>query len=160
MESDGTKSASTIKSKTAVKSTVLKSDGIKTPTSASLALWAEDNDISTSDLVQAYGVSPKSTELPVSAMQSLELNNLKKTEIGKYVAIDCEMVGVGGPVDERSVLARVSIVNFHGHCVLDVFVRPQERVTDWRTWVSGVSAKDMVNGEIICIRRKHWRSRR
>lgn len=134
----------------------MTSDDTKAPpTSASLALWAEDNDISASDLAQAYGVSTKSTELPVSAMQSLELNNPKKTEIGKYVAIDCEMVGVGGPDHERSVLARVSIVNFYGHCVLDVFVRPQERVTDWRTWVSGVSAKDMVNGKVVYMLHKH-----
>ncbi|KAK6332410.1 3'-5' exonuclease [Orbilia brochopaga] len=67
----------------------------------------------------------------------------KASEAGRYIAIDCEMVGVGPPGHEQSALARVSLVNYNGHCVLDTFVRPKERVTDWRTWVSGVSPKDM-----------------
>lgn len=53
------------------------------------------------------------------------------------------MVGIGQPPHEGSALARVSIVNFHGHCVLDCFVKPKERVTDWRTWVSGVTPESM-----------------
>jgi len=66
----------------------------------------------------------------------------EKREIGHYVAVDCEMVGVG-PRGSRSVLARVSIVNWHGHVVLDRFVKPKELVTDYRTWVSGVRARDL-----------------
>ena len=42
-----------------------------------------------------------------------------------------------------SSLARVSMVNFHGHVMLDTFVRQKERVTDYRTWVSGVRAEDL-----------------
>lgn len=53
------------------------------------------------------------------------------------------MVGVGAPPHESSALARVSVVNFHGHVLLDCFVRPKEKVTDWRTWVSGVRPEDM-----------------
>lgn len=71
---------------------------------------------------------------------------LDRTEVGRYIAIDCEMVGVGGAENERSALARVSIVNYHGHLVLDTFVKPKEKVTDWRTWVSGVSAASMKDG--------------
>lgn len=52
------------------------------------------------------------------------------------------MVGMG-QLGEESVLARVSIVNYHGFVILDTFVRPKERVTDWRTWVSGVRPQDM-----------------
>lgn len=52
------------------------------------------------------------------------------------------MVGVGIKGSE-SVLARVSIVNFHGHTLLDRFVKPQEKVTDYRTFVSGIRAKDL-----------------
>lgn len=63
-------------------------------------------------------------------------------EVGKYVAVDCEMVGVGEGGNE-SALARVSIVDFHGRQVYDSFVRPKERVMDWRTRVSGVSPRDM-----------------
>ncbi|KAJ1600973.1 hypothetical protein NDA14_005539 [Ustilago hordei] len=67
-----------------------------------------------------------------------------KKEPGNYLAIDCEMVGVGEK-GCQSLLARVSIVNFHGVTILDRFVRPQEKVTDYRTWVSGVRASDLKN---------------
>ncbi|EEH22556.1 hypothetical protein PABG_04767 [Paracoccidioides brasiliensis Pb03] len=63
--------------------------------------------------------------------------------VGKYVAIDCEMVGVGPNPDRDSALGRVSIVNYNGEQVYDSFVRPKETVTDWRTHVSGVSPKHM-----------------
>ncbi|GAA5924894.1 hypothetical protein JCM3775_006311 [Rhodotorula graminis] len=63
---------------------------------------------------------------------------------GQYLAIDCEMVGVG-PEGVESTLARVSIVNYHGSTILDRFVRPRERVTDYRTWVSGVREEDLRN---------------
>lgn len=66
--------------------------------------------------------------------------------MGKYIAIDCEMVGVGGGESERSVLARASIVSFHGEQIYDSFVKPKEYVTDWRTWVSGIAPKHMVVG--------------
>ena len=56
------------------------------------------------------------------------------------------MVGVG-PAGSQSVLARVSIVNWHGATVLDTFVRPKERVVDYRTWVSGVSPEDLISGK-------------
>lgn len=42
-------------------------------------------------------------------------------------------------------MARVSLVNYHGHVLLDTFVQPRERVTDWRTWVSGVRESDIMN---------------
>ena len=51
------------------------------------------------------------------------------------VALDCEMVGVEGNLD---ALARVSIVNYNGHVLMDKFVRPEKRIIDFRTWVSGV----------------------
>lgn len=59
------------------------------------------------------------------------------------IAIDCEMVGLGH-MGSESALARVSLVNFHGYVVLDTFVAPRERVTDWRTWVSGVRERDII----------------
>ena len=64
----------------------------------------------------------------------------------KIIGIDCEMVGVGhGGKD--SVLARVSLVNHFGHCIYDKFVKPREKVTDYRTAVSGIRPKDIENGE-------------
>ncbi|KAL6949006.1 hypothetical protein ACO0QE_001488 [Hanseniaspora vineae] len=65
-------------------------------------------------------------------------------EIGKYLAIDCEFVGVG-PEGAESVLARVSIVNYYGHTVYDEFVKPKERVVDYRTWVSGIRPSDLLH---------------
>uniref|UniRef100_T1JI87 RNA exonuclease 4 n=1 Tax=Strigamia maritima TaxID=126957 RepID=T1JI87_STRMM len=57
--------------------------------------------------------------------------------VTQCVAIDCEMVGVGDNGRE-SHLARVSIVNHFGHCILDKYVSPQEKVTDYRTQFSGI----------------------
>lgn len=52
------------------------------------------------------------------------------------VALDCEMV----EVDRWSEgLARVSIVNFHGVVLMDKFVIPEGKITNYRTWVSGVT---------------------
>lgn len=58
------------------------------------------------------------------------------------------MVGVGIDGSE-SVLARVSIVNYHGHILLDSIVRPRERVVDYRTEFSGIRPSDMVHGVSI-----------
>lgn len=85
---------------------------------------------------------------PIQQFSPLRLRLLTKTHPNynsppPSLAIDCEMVGLG-PLGSESALARLSIVNFHGHLILDTFVLPRERVTDWRTWVSGVSEKDMV----------------
>lgn len=63
-------------------------------------------------------------------------------EIGKYVALDCEMVGVGlNGID--SALARASVVNYNGEQVYDSFVKPKEEVTDWRTPISGIKQSHM-----------------
>lgn len=51
------------------------------------------------------------------------------------MALDCEMVGVESNDD---ALARVSIINYNGHVLMDKYVRPDKRVTDFRSWVSGV----------------------
>lgn len=71
---------------------------------------------------------------------------LCRTAIGKYISLDCEFVGVGAE-GEDSALARVSIVNFYGTVILDIYVKPKERVTDWRTWVSGIRPKDMQHAQ-------------
>ena len=53
------------------------------------------------------------------------------------------MVGVGPQPGPASALARVSLVNFHGAQLYDSYVVPRERVTDWRTHVSGVGPSHM-----------------
>ncbi|KAJ3836975.1 ribonuclease H-like domain-containing protein [Lentinula raphanica] len=61
---------------------------------------------------------------------------------GKYIAIDCEMVGVGIDGSESS-LARVTLVNYYGAVQMDVFVKQRERVVDYRTQYSGIRESDM-----------------
>lgn len=110
--------------------------------STSLALWAEDHDIPAKDLAAAYGTSLKSTSIPGKDTTTVDKINegLSRTvEAGKFIAIDCEMVGVGPTPDTDSALARISIVNYHGHQVYDSFVQPKEAVTDYRTFVSGIT---------------------
>ncbi|DAA72590.1 TPA_exp: putative RNA exonuclease [Trichophyton benhamiae CBS 112371] len=70
-------------------------------------------------------------------------------EVGKYVAIDCEMVGVGPDPDRDSALARVSIVNYNGDQVYDSYVRPKEMVTDWRSAISGILPKHMAEARSL-----------
>ncbi|KAL9127349.1 MAG: hypothetical protein Q9217_003763 [Psora testacea] len=109
--------------------------------SASLALWAKDNDIPTRDLVAAYGTSLKTTTIPNAHTPGDKINGglSSAAEAGKYVAIDCEMVGVGPDPDRESALARVSMVDYHGRQLYDSFVQPKELVTDYRTHVSGIT---------------------
>jgi len=64
------------------------------------------------------------------------------SEKERYVAIDCEMVGIGTS-GAKSALARASAVDWDGNILLDTFVRVPERVTDFRTFVSGVRPKDI-----------------
>jgi RNA exonuclease 4 len=72
-------------------------------------------------------------------------NSFSTSRPGKYLALDCEMVGVG--IDgEESSLARVSVVNFYGAIQLDEFVRQRERVVDYRTQFSGIRESDMIKG--------------
>ncbi|CAD1473204.1 unnamed protein product, partial [Heterotrigona itama] len=68
-----------------------------------------------------------------------------KKKLTKQIAIDCEMVGIKDGI--QSMLARVSIVNRHGFCVYDKYVKPREPVQDYRTKVSGIRPHDLQNGE-------------
>jgi RNA exonuclease 4 len=112
-------------------------DGKSTET---IAILADELDIPAADLAEAFGLEKKDNSVLSKDCVNGGLNC--DSEVGQYIAIDCEMVGVGGEAD-RSALARVSVVNYHGIQVYDSFVRPKEFVTDWRTHVSGVTPKSM-----------------
>ena len=58
----------------------------------------------------------------------------------QYVALDCEMVGT---LTGKSAAARVVVVNWKGETIYDEYVLPDEQVTDYRTFVSGVTAQDL-----------------
>ena len=66
----------------------------------------------------------------------------------QYVAMDCEMVGVGR-YGTKSALARVTIVNWNCETVYDEFIRPSEPVTDYRTFVSGITATDLESDNTV-----------
>ncbi|KAH9763886.1 RNA exonuclease 4 [Citrus sinensis] len=57
------------------------------------------------------------------------------------VAMDCEMVGISQ--GNKSALGRVSLVNMWGNLIYDEFVRPLERVVDFRTRISGIRPRDL-----------------
>lgn len=73
-------------------------------------------------------------------------NKYSEKRLTKAVAMDCEMVGVGSK-GEASIIARVSIVNAYGICLYDEFVKPKEKVTDYRTKISGVRPSDLKRGK-------------
>ncbi|CEL58428.1 RNA exonuclease 4 OS=Cryptococcus neoformans var, neoformans serotype D (strain B-3501A) GN=REX4 PE=3 SV=1 [Rhizoctonia solani AG-1 IB] len=105
--------------------------------------------VSTSPVPDIVPETSKVWSEEVKALQNLVLGKGVASESlvgepGRYIAIDCEMVGVGENGSESS-LARASIVDFQGRVVLDEFVSQRERVTDYRTQVSGVRPKDMIN---------------
>jgi RNA exonuclease 4 len=58
--------------------------------------------------------------------------------------MDCEMVGVGA-LGTKSALARVVLVNWHGNVLLDRIIRPEQTVTDYRTFVSGITEADLAH---------------
>ncbi|KAI0889548.1 ribonuclease H-like domain-containing protein [Annulohypoxylon maeteangense] len=115
--------------------------GTPTTITPSLALWAEDNDISPEDLAEAYSLGAKhNASFTAAAPPRVNEGLAPGVEVGKYIALDCEMVGVG-PEGRESVLARVSVVDFHGRQVYDSFVTPRERVTDFRTHITGITPR-------------------
>lgn len=118
----------------------------------SLALWAQDNDITAEDLAEAYNLGSRRGRPTISAaVSSTEIAQDRHrvneglapgVEVGKYIAIDCEMVGIG-PTKLDHMLARVSCVDFHGKQVYDSFVIPREPVTDYRTAITGITASTL-----------------
>ncbi|KCV72892.1 hypothetical protein H696_00463 [Fonticula alba] len=70
------------------------------------------------------------------------------TRLGNKVGLDCEMVGVG-PGGRASALARVVVVNLHGHVVLDLFVKPEEEIVDYRTRFSGIRPQDLEGPHVV-----------
>jgi len=77
---------------------------------------------------------------------SSDNNNDRKRK--QHVAIDCEMVGVG-EYGQFSSLARVCIVNYYGDIVLDLYVKQRQEVTDYRTFVSGITEEHLTSDHAV-----------
>jgi RNA exonuclease 4 len=93
---------------------------------------------------------PKATAQSISVLAAspdhpdIENEGLSSTALyGKYISVDCEMVGTGPEPDRDSALARVSVVNYHGHQVYDSYVQVKVPVTDYRTAVSGIEPRHL-----------------
>ncbi|XP_075691195.1 RNA exonuclease 4 isoform X2 [Rhinoderma darwinii] len=115
-------------------------------------IWFDDvdpDDVEAALGAEAGHIARRMQGLPEKKSDALDMVLVKDRAfegLTRIVAIDCEMVGVGTD-GEESILARVSIVNKFGKCVYDKFVKPTERVTDYRTAVSGIRPQDIKNGE-------------
>jgi DNA polymerase III epsilon subunit-like protein len=64
-------------------------------------------------------------------------------ESSQIVALDCEFVGVGP--QKTNALGRCSIVSYTGDIICDIYVLPDEPITDYRTPWSGIRPHDLVN---------------
>lgn len=65
-----------------------------------------------------------------------------------YIALDCEMCGT---LTGKSACARVVLVDWKGRTVLDEYVKPREKVTDYRTFVSGITEENLVDAPDIAV---------
>ncbi|KAK3524541.1 hypothetical protein QTP70_029855 [Hemibagrus guttatus] len=126
----------------------------KKPTEADI--WFDDIDpddieaavgLDAANIVRKRSVVTKTnSELTQRSTEQLLSKRSTCDGLTRAIAMDCEMVGVG-PGGEDSMLARVSIVNYFGKCVYDKYVKPAEKVTDYRTAVSGIRPTDIKHGE-------------
>jgi RNA exonuclease 4 len=78
---------------------------------------------------------------PENIPKSASLRQWEKKLSSRIIGLDCEMVGIGFNGKE-SVLARCSIVDFHGNVLYDKIIRPKSFVTDFRTKYSGIKKSD------------------
>lgn len=79
---------------------------------------------------------------PKKKERNQQNHDLLPEEQSLHVALDCEMVGVG-PNGHHSAVARVTVVGWNGDLIFDEYVKPDLPVTDYRTFVSGVTPADL-----------------
>ena len=90
--------------------------------------------------------SKKSNRRPTKVVSIVP--ELTPDEKARYLALDAEMVGIG-PSGFTSRLARVSLVNYDGEVVYDTYVKVQEKVTDYRTFVSGITPQHLEGDDAV-----------
>ncbi|XP_011694793.1 PREDICTED: RNA exonuclease 4 isoform X2 [Wasmannia auropunctata] len=103
-------------------------------------------------LKKVYTTPPRTDSQEESGKQSAVKNNKENKTLTKQLAMDCEMVGIGDGTE--SMIARVSIVNKYGDCVYDKYVKPREKVVDYRTAISGVRPEHLQSGESFSVVQK------
>lgn len=157
---NGTKSHDSPRSQTGIprKPAQRKRQKMEEPSSIGAAVKQHDTkslsrSVSMPSLKKApLQTTPAETAEPISVLSphpsfpDIENEGVSETALpGKFVALDCEMVGVGPEPNRDSALARVSLVNFHGHQVYDSYVQVPRKleITDYRTAVSGIEPRHL-----------------
>ena len=84
------------------------------------------------------GNSNHSTRSTGSFLHSYKKPDLPQKSL--YLAMDCEMVGT---ITGESVAARVVLIDWRGRTVLDIYVRPDVEIADYRTFVSGITKEHL-----------------
>ena len=72
-----------------------------------------------------------------------------------FMALDCEMVGVGYQ-GYKSSIARVTLINWYGEVLLDENIQQTEPVTDYRTFVSGITKEDLQEATMTLDECREW----
>lgn len=114
-----------IKASRAHKTSPLIDAGAKTLTASVLGKRKERPD-------SEPEASPPSALTPTSSDHSLT----------NVLSMDCEMVGVSSQ-GNKSALGRVALVNLWGNVVYNEYVRPIDRIVDFRTKISGIRPKHL-----------------
>ena len=76
-----------------------------------------------------------------------QVETLTYEEQCRYVAMDCEMVGIGFR-GHKSAVARVTVIDWNGNILMDEYVKPIQKVTDYRTFVSGITPQHLEQAEL------------
>lgn len=111
----------------------------------SLSKLTMEHDIAPEDVSAAYGARSGAHH----AYKDEVNGGIHAThKPGRFMALDCEMVGTGPPPHTDNVLARVSLVNYHSEQIYDSYVLPPPgiKVEDYRTFVSGIKPSHLVKG--------------
>mmetsp|Transcript_40736 Transcript_40736/g.161478 ORF Transcript_40736/g.161478 Transcript_40736/m.161478 type:complete len:292 (-) Transcript_40736:1067-1942(-) len=104
-------------------------------------------DANWATLKKAIGAGKRKRRTPPTAREPTDVAPVEGQKVGhatKALALDCEMVGVG-PDGRRNALARIAVVNSKLEAVYHAWVRPSEKVVDYRTQYSGVRPEDILS---------------
>ncbi|EFA80270.1 hypothetical protein PPL_07097 [Heterostelium album PN500] len=94
---------------------------------------------STSTTTSTTTTSSSTEQQPIKTVFELVQNDTnKEIKVTKVLAVDCEMVEVEG---RKSALGSVCLVNSEGQTVYKSYVKPMEKITDYRTPWSGLTFK-------------------